>query len=59
MLKVPKFLYTAMNKTSFDTSSGSLFVILSGCPCHVERNYAPLFGVQTAWHNRKSTHVIT
>ena len=30
---------TGMDKTSLDTSSGSLFVILSGCPRHVERNY--------------------
>ena len=29
------------------------------CPRHVERNYVPLFGVQTAWHNRTSTYVIT
>ena len=31
-------LYTGVDKTRLYTSSGSLFVILSGCPCHVERN---------------------
>ena len=35
------------------------FICDSGCPRHVERNYVPLFGVQTAWHNRTSTYVIT
>ena len=45
-------LYTGMDKTSLDTSSGSLFVrdslTLSGCPRHVGRNYVPLlFGVDT------------
>ena len=50
---------TGMDKTSLDTSSGSLFVILSGCPRHVERNYVPLFGMQTALHNRTLTYVIT
>ena len=45
-----KQLYTGMDKTSLDTSSGSLFVRMScgregGCPRHVERNYVPLFGV--------------
>ena len=36
-----------MDKTSLDTSCGSLFVRedVSGCPRHVKRNYAPLFGV--------------
>ena len=41
--------YTGMDKTSLDTSSGSLFVRDSltnfGCPRHVGRNYVPLFGV--------------
>ena len=36
---------TGMDKTSLDTSSGSLFVTQSGCPRHVGRNYVPLFGV--------------
>ena len=31
-------VYTGMDKTSLDTSSGSLFVTHSGCPHHVERN---------------------
>ena len=48
-----------MDKTGLHTSSGSLFVRDSGCPRHVERNYVPLFGVQTAWHNLMSTYVIT
>ena len=45
--------YTGIDKTSFHTSSGTLFVredVLwddSGCPRHVERNYVPLFGVYT------------
>ena len=44
------YVYTGMDKTSLDTSSGSLFVrdslTLSGCPRHVGRNYVPLlFGV--------------
>ena len=51
-------LNTGMDKTSLYTSSGSLFVRDSICPRHVERNYVPLFGVQTAWHNRTSTYVI-
>ena len=43
---------TGMDKTSLDTSSGSLFVrdslTLSGCPRHVGYNYVPLlFGVDT------------
>ena len=43
-------VYIGMDKTSLDTSSGSLFVRMSrcrnsGCPRHVERNYVPLFGV--------------
>ena len=29
------------------------------CPRHVGRNYVPLISVQTAWHNRASTYVIT
>ena len=37
--------YTGMDKTSLDTSSGSLFVIHSGCTRHVGRNYVPVFGV--------------
>ena len=41
--------YSGMDKTSLDTSSGSLFVRMSqdvlGCPRHFERNYKPLFGV--------------
>ena len=41
--------YTGMDKTSLDTSSGTLFVRDSltqgGCPRQVERNYVPLFGV--------------
>ena len=51
-------LNTGMDQTSLCTSSGSLFVRDSICPRHVERNYVPLFGVQTAWHNRTSTYVI-
>ena len=55
---------TGMDKTSLDTSSGSLFVrdsrAHSLCPSHVESKfYVPLFGVQTARHNRTSTYVIT
>ena len=38
-------LYTGMDKTSLDTSSGTLFVRDSLTPRHVERNYVPLFGV--------------
>ena len=37
--------HTGMDKTSLDTSSGSLFVTHSLSPRHVERNYVPLFGV--------------
>ena len=37
--------YTGMDKTSLDTSSGSLFVTHSGCPRQFESNYVPLFGV--------------
>ena len=44
-------LYTGMDITCLYTSSGSLFVRLSGCPRHVGRNYVLLFGVQTALHN--------
>ena len=51
--------YTGMDKTGLNTSSGSLFVRDSGCSRHVERNCVQFFGVQTAWHNRMSTYVIT
>ena len=48
--------YIGMDKTSLETSSSTLFVreggredahviCEGGCPRHVERNYAPLFGV--------------
>ena len=37
---------TGMDKTSLDTSSGTLLGCPEGgCPRHVERNYVPLFGV--------------
>ena len=63
----PKVFYTGMDKTSLETISGSLFVTHSGCPRHVERNYAPLLlNVDlrityhcSAWHNGTSTYVIT
>ena len=49
MTAIKHNVYTGMDKTSLDTSSGSLFVrdslTLSGCPRHVGRNYVPLFGV--------------
>ena len=38
--------FTGMNKTSLDTSSGTLFVRDSGCPdVHVTSDDVPLFGV--------------
>ena len=47
--------HTGMDKTSLDTSSGSLFckglnhsLTHYGCLRHVERNYVPLFGVAQA-----------
>ena len=51
-------LYTGMDKTSLVHQLWE-FICEGLCPRHVERNYVPLFGVQTAWHSRTSTYVIT
>ena len=50
--------FTGMDKTSCGHQLWE-FICESLCPRHVGRNYVPLFGVQTAWHNRTSTYVIT
>ena len=34
-------------KLVWTPAPGTLFVTHSGCPRHVERNYVPLFGVDT------------
>ena len=51
-------LLESMDKTSLDTSSGSLFVrdsltLSGGCPRHVITYHC------SAWHNGTSTYVIT
>ena len=51
--------FTGMDKTCLHTGQLWEFICDSLCPRHVERNYVPLFGVPSAWHNRTSTYVIT